>query len=177
MTLPSAHDIVSFWREAGPEKWFAKDEAFDAEIARRFLPAHEAAAAGKLAEWEEFPEGVYALVILLDQFPRNMFRGSPRAFATDKLAVEVAERDRSAPGLGRQVPPVVQDAQAHRSGLALRRRGGTTTAQPRATTWSPTVQTVARVVFRCSPSSTTSTRTLSSDGMRTGCSNSSVWDR
>ena len=61
MTLPSANAVVSFWREAGPEKWFAKDEAFDAEIIRRFLPAHEAAAAGKLGEWEETPEmgGVY----------------------------------------------------------------------------------------------------------------------
>lgn len=92
MTLPSAHDVVSFWREAGPEKWFAKNEAFDAEITRRFLPAHETAAAGQLAGWEDTPEGVYALLILLDQFPRNMFRGSPRAFATDALAVEIAGR-------------------------------------------------------------------------------------
>lgn len=92
MTLPSATAIVAFWREAGPEKWFLKDEAFDAEITRRFLPAHEAAAAGQLADWEETAEGVYALLILLDQFPRNMFRGSPRAFATDAQAVEIAGR-------------------------------------------------------------------------------------
>ncbi|MGO4403946.1 DUF924 family protein [Bosea sp. RAF48] len=92
MTLPSAPEILAFWREAGPEKWFAKDEAFDAEITRRFLPIHEAAAAGKLDAWEETPEGVYALLILLDQFPRNMFRGSPRAFATDAQALAVAER-------------------------------------------------------------------------------------
>lgn len=92
MTLPSAPEILAFWREAGPEKWFAKDEAFDAEITRRFLPVHEAAAAGKLHAWEETPEGVYALLILLDQFPRNMFRGSPRAFATDAQALAVAER-------------------------------------------------------------------------------------
>ncbi len=92
MTLPSAYDVVSFWREAGPEKWFLKDEAFDAEIVRRFLPVHEAAAIGKLASWEETPEGVYALLILLDQFPRNMFRGSPRAFATDTQALAIAER-------------------------------------------------------------------------------------
>jgi uncharacterized protein (DUF924 family) len=92
MTLPNAPEILAFWREAGPEKWFAKDEAFDAEITRRFLPVHEAAAAGKLDAWEETPEGVYALLILLDQFPRNMFRGSPRAFATDAQALAVAER-------------------------------------------------------------------------------------
>ena len=90
MTLPSANAVVSFWREAGPEKWFAKDEAFDAEITRRFLPVHEAAAAGQLAAWEDTPEGVYALLILLDQFPRNMFRKQPDAFATDPLALAVA---------------------------------------------------------------------------------------
>ena len=92
MSLHSAAEIVAFWREAGPEKWFAKDEAFDAEIVRRFLPIHEDAAAGKLGAWEVTPEGVYALLILLDQFPRNMFRGSPRAFATDAQALAIAER-------------------------------------------------------------------------------------
>ncbi|CAH1675627.1 conserved hypothetical protein [Hyphomicrobiales bacterium] len=92
MPLPSAAEIVAFWREASPEKWFAKDEAFDAEISRRFLAVHEAAAAGELGAWEATPEGVYALLILLDQFPRNMFRGSPRAFATDAAAVAVSER-------------------------------------------------------------------------------------
>ena len=91
MTQPSAADIVAFWREAGPEKWFAKDEAFDAEITRRFLSVHEAAAAGELGAWEATPEGVYALLILLDQFPRNMFRESPRAFATDARALAIAE--------------------------------------------------------------------------------------
>ena len=92
MTLPSAADIVAFWREAGPEKWFAKDEAFDAAIRERFLPAHEAAAAGTLVDWEGTPEGAYALLILLDQFPRNLFRGSARAFATDAQALAIAER-------------------------------------------------------------------------------------
>lgn len=92
MNLPTAADIVGFWSEAGPEKWFAKNEAFDAEITARFLAVHEAAAAGNLGAWEQTPEGAYALVILLDQFPRNMFRGSPRAFATDAQALAVAER-------------------------------------------------------------------------------------
>ena len=92
MTLPTAADIVAFWRQAGPEKWFAKDEAFDAEIIRRFLPAHEAAAAGELADWEETPEGVYALLILLDQFPRNAFRGTPRMYDTDALARKAAAK-------------------------------------------------------------------------------------
>lgn len=92
MPLPSPADILAFWRQAGPEKWFAKDEAFDAEIRARFLAAHEAAAAGELSDWEATPEGVYALLILLDQFPRNLFRGSPRAFATDAMALAIAER-------------------------------------------------------------------------------------
>jgi uncharacterized protein (DUF924 family) len=92
VNLSSAAEVVAFWREAGPDKWFSKDAAFDAEIGRRFLATHEAAAAGKLADWEATPEGVYALLILLDQFPRNLFRGSPRAFATDVMALGIAER-------------------------------------------------------------------------------------
>ena len=84
--LTSAKDVVSFWREAGPERWFKKDEAFDTEVKRRFMPTYEAAAAGKLREWENSADGALALLILLDQFPRNMFRGDKRAFATDPLA-------------------------------------------------------------------------------------------
>lgn len=91
MTLPTAADIAAFWREVGPEKWFAKSEAFDAEITRLFLPAHEAAAGGDLDGWQDTAEGAFALLILLDQFPRNMFRGSPRAFATDAKALAIAE--------------------------------------------------------------------------------------
>ncbi len=82
----TAADIVAFWSEAGPERWFNKDTAFDDEIRRRFLATHEAAAASKLAAWEAHAEGALALLILLDQFPRNMFRGTARAFATDPLA-------------------------------------------------------------------------------------------
>ncbi|MCP4733641.1 MAG: DUF924 family protein, partial [Bosea sp.] len=68
MTLPpppAATEVLAFWREAGPDKWFAKDEAFDAEIAKRFRPLVDAAARGELSDWEETPEGVYALLILL----------------------------------------------------------------------------------------------------------------
>lgn len=79
-------DIVVFWRDAGPDRWFNKDAAFDAEIRRRFLATHEAAAAGQLTAWEATAEGALALMILLDQFPRNMFRDTARAFATDPLA-------------------------------------------------------------------------------------------
>ncbi|MGN6571521.1 MAG: DUF924 family protein [Pseudolabrys sp.] len=84
--LATAARVVAFWTEAGPDCWFNKDDAFDADIRRRFLATHEAAAAGKLAAWEQNAEGALALMILLDQFPRNMFRGSARAFATDPQA-------------------------------------------------------------------------------------------
>jgi len=85
-SMPTAADVVTFWREAGPKRWFEKDTAFDDEIRARFLATYEAAAAGKLAAWEQSAQGALALLILLDQFPRNMFRGEARAFATDPLA-------------------------------------------------------------------------------------------
>ena len=84
LTTPA--EVVGFWRDAGPDRWFNKDDAFDAEIKQRFLATHEAAAAGKLATWESNAEGALALLILLDQFPRNMFRNSARAFAADSQA-------------------------------------------------------------------------------------------
>jgi uncharacterized protein (DUF924 family) len=89
-TLAKPHEIVSFWREAGPDRWFKKDTAFDEEIRRRFLPTYETAAAGKLRDWEQSAEGALALLILLDQFPRNMFRGDKRAFVADSVARAVA---------------------------------------------------------------------------------------
>jgi uncharacterized protein (DUF924 family) len=88
--LATASDIFAFWREAGPKRWFEKDAGFDDEIRRRFLATHEAAAAGKLSAWESTTDGALALLILLDQFPRNMFRGQARAFATDPLARAIA---------------------------------------------------------------------------------------
>jgi uncharacterized protein (DUF924 family) len=84
--------IIRFWSEAGPDKWFKKDSGFDADIRSRFLETHEAAAAGKLADWERSAEGALALLILLDQFPRNMFRNDKRAFATDPMARAITER-------------------------------------------------------------------------------------
>lgn len=90
MTDQVAAEVVAFWREAGPERWFKKDAAFDDDIRRRFLALYEDAAAGKLSAWEQNAEGALALLILLDQFPRNMFRGKARAFATDPLARAIA---------------------------------------------------------------------------------------
>jgi len=84
--IASPAEVVKFWADAGPDRWFTKDDAFDAQICRRFLATHEAAAAGRLTSWEASADGALALLILLDQFPRNMFRKSPRAFATDAQA-------------------------------------------------------------------------------------------
>lgn len=85
-------DILAFWREAGRERWYKPSDAFDAEVRRRFLPLWHKAAAGDLASWEDSDDGALALVIVLDQFPRNMFRGAPEAFASDAPAREVARR-------------------------------------------------------------------------------------
>ena len=90
--LPSPAEVVAFWRAAGPKRWFEKDAAFDDDIRRRFLKLHEAASTGKLTDWEGNAEGALALLILLDQFPRNMFRGQARTFASDPLALAIASR-------------------------------------------------------------------------------------
>jgi uncharacterized protein (DUF924 family) len=84
--------VITFWKAAGDQLWFGKDELFDARCRDGFLTTHEAAARGDLAGWEASADGALALVLLLDQFPRNMFRGTPRAFATDAAALEVAGR-------------------------------------------------------------------------------------
>jgi len=86
----SARAVVDFWREAGPQKWFKKDEAFDAQFKARFGAAHEAAARGELDAWRTDVEGALALLVLLDQFPRNAFRNSARTYATDGKALEIA---------------------------------------------------------------------------------------
>ncbi|WP_439478038.1 DUF924 family protein [Brevundimonas sp.] len=79
-------EVIAFWKDAGPSKWFAKDDAFDALFRERFEAAHFAAARRELDHWAETPEGSLALLILLDQFPRNSFRDTGHAFATDPLA-------------------------------------------------------------------------------------------
>ena len=85
-------DILAFWREAGPERWYKRDAAFDAAIRSRFLPLWQKAAAGELSSWEASDDGALALVIVLDQFPRNMFRGDIRTYSSDALARQVASR-------------------------------------------------------------------------------------
>lgn len=82
--------VVGFWRDAGPGRWFLKDPEFDRGFRDRFLGLYDQAAEGRLAHWMATPESALALVLLLDQFPRNAFRGSPRMFATDAMARAVA---------------------------------------------------------------------------------------
>ena len=90
--LATPDDVVTFWREAGPSKWFSKDDAFDQACRNRFLHTYEAAARGDLNEWELTPNGALAVVLLLDQFPRNMFRGDRATYRTDPAALLAADR-------------------------------------------------------------------------------------
>lgn len=88
---PSPGLVLDFWFDpANRPFWFEKSEAFDAAFTGRLLPLHEAALAGRLRAWEESAAGVLALCILLDQLPRNAFRGQARAFASDGEARRIA---------------------------------------------------------------------------------------
>ncbi len=101
----TAAEVLAFWRAAGPDKWFEKDDAFDADIRARFLAIYETAAAGGLAGWEDAAESALALTIVLDQFPRNMFRGDARTYVADPLARAVTERA-IARGFDQHFPPI-----------------------------------------------------------------------
>lgn len=86
----SAEAVLDFWRAAGPARWFKKDASFDDEFKSRFEATHHAAATGALDHWAGEAEGALALLILLDQFPRNAWRGSGHMFATDGKALRIA---------------------------------------------------------------------------------------
>ena len=103
MSEVTPRDVLDFWFGAGKEKWFAKSDEFDAEISEKFQNCHEVARAGGLDHWCETAEGMLALIILLDQFPRNMYRGSPDMFAADAKALAVA-REAVARGIDAEVP-------------------------------------------------------------------------
>jgi|SRR5580704_4751330 uncharacterized protein (DUF924 family) len=98
------NDVLAFWRAAGVERWYRRDDAFDASVRDRFLGLWQKALAGELSSWEATDDGALALVILLDQFPRNMFRDDPKAYSSDALALEVARRA-IARGADRRVEP------------------------------------------------------------------------
>ena len=103
VTDPEAIRVVPFWIDAGPALWFAKDKAFDTRFRERFLKDHEAAARGELRHWQRTASGALALVLLLDQFPRNAFRNTPRMYSTDALARRAA-RQAFAAGYDREIP-------------------------------------------------------------------------
>jgi uncharacterized protein (DUF924 family) len=96
----TAYDVLDFWfgtpgsvvHGKPRAEWFKKSDAFDALIRSRFLPLYEQGAAGQLGDWRESPLILLALIVVLDQFPRNLFRDSPRAFATDAMALDGARR-------------------------------------------------------------------------------------
>lgn len=91
MAEPLAQEITEFWIGAGPEAWYRRDDDFDAEIRTRFGAAWQRAAAGAMDHWINAAPTALALMILLDQFPRNMFRADPRAFATDAKVLGLAK--------------------------------------------------------------------------------------
>jgi uncharacterized protein (DUF924 family) len=93
MKAHAVDDIVKFWfGELTPEDWYKADAERDAEIRRRFGPLYENLSVAVPQNWLEMPKGWLAAILVLDQFPRNMFRGDPRAFATDARALALAKQ-------------------------------------------------------------------------------------
>ncbi len=85
-------EVLSFWLdEVGEAGWYAQNDALDAEITRRFKTTWEAACDGRFSLWLTYPSGVLAYIILTDQFPRNMFRGSKKAFSSDRAALAASK--------------------------------------------------------------------------------------
>lgn len=84
--------VLEFWHTAGPERWFDQDPVFDRQFRASFMEAHLAAARRELDDWLQAPRSGLALLILLDQFPRNAFRGTSHMYATDALARYFAQR-------------------------------------------------------------------------------------
>ncbi|MEM9852397.1 MAG: DUF924 family protein [Pseudomonadota bacterium] len=91
--MDDAQTIISFWvDEVGPQGWYKVDPALDSAIRERFMDDWEKARSGAYDRWMGCPKSILALLILLDQFPRNMFRDDARAFSTDRHALRVAMR-------------------------------------------------------------------------------------
>ncbi len=107
LPLPTAGEVVGFWRAAGHARWFGGGAAFDDEVRGFLEAAHFAAARRGLESWMDEAEGALALLILLDQVPRNLFRDSAHAYATDPLALHYARRMLEA-GLDQEVEPALR---------------------------------------------------------------------
>ena len=90
--LKTAEQVVAFWKDAGPELWFNGGNAFDARCKDALLHLHLSAARAELTDWVKRPADALALILLLDQIPRNIYRGSAHAYATDPLARSVARQ-------------------------------------------------------------------------------------
>lgn len=103
MSNVTPRDVLDFWFGAGKQKWYKKSDAFDEEIREKFQEIHEISRAGGRDFWAETPDGILALIILLDQFPRNMYRGSPDMFAADAKALTLA-KEAVARGIDTEVP-------------------------------------------------------------------------
>jgi len=92
MSLPTHQVVIDFWfQQTEPASWFKPDAAFDALLCERFGALLDAARRCELSDWRGTPEGRLAEVIVLDQFPRNIHRGTPQAFASDALALVLAQ--------------------------------------------------------------------------------------
>ncbi len=107
-SMSRVEEVLDFWfgGEGGyREAWFRWDEEFDREVRDRFLEDYEKAAAGGLDDWRSSPRGALALILLLDQFLRNLFRDDPRSYTTDEKAREVADHAVST-GLDRGLRPI-----------------------------------------------------------------------
>ena len=92
-SIKSAQSVIDFWfKEIEPKFWFKKDDAFDETIRTRFLETYNAATREELIGWRDRPEGRLAEIIILDQFSRNMFRDSAKAFEFDWLAVQLTQQ-------------------------------------------------------------------------------------
>ena len=116
-SIATPQDVLAFWLGAYPlhteamqrvqAQWFQKDDAFDSALRERFLPTIEAALAGQLDDWAATDDGWLALLIVLDQFTRNTFRGQPKSFAGDPLALQTAIEGIAA-GRDQRVPPLAR---------------------------------------------------------------------
>ena len=90
--MKSPQELLSFWLdEVGPDGWYKQDAALDARVKEQFEETWRGACEGRFSLWLTYPSGALAYIILMDQFPRNMFRGTRRAFATDKAALAAAK--------------------------------------------------------------------------------------
>jgi uncharacterized protein (DUF924 family) len=109
MNIAAPQDVLAYWFSPGQSaRWYARDDKLDADIRQRFFATYEAARSGELDEWRHAPHSLLALIIVLDQFPRNMFRGSARAFASDAQAVALT-KEGIENGFDRSLGPEQQD--------------------------------------------------------------------